>query len=48
VIVLSTEAAEVTVDRALELGADAYATKPVAIDELEQAMKKAFKAHGIN
>jgi two-component system phosphate regulon response regulator PhoB len=48
VIMLSTEAAEITIDRALELGADTYVTKPVAIEELEQAMKKAFKAHGIN
>jgi CheY-like chemotaxis protein len=47
VIMLSTEAAEVMIDKALELGADAYVTKPVAIEELEQAMMKAFKAHGI-
>jgi two-component system chemotaxis response regulator CheY len=46
VIMLSTEAADVTVDRALALGADAYVTKPVAIEELEQAIEKAFKAHG--
>jgi CheY-like chemotaxis protein len=48
IIMLSTEASEVTVDKALELGADSYVTKPVAIEELEQAMKKAFQAHGIN
>ena len=47
IIILSTEAAEVTIDKALELGVDAYVTKPVAIDELEQAIKKAFMAHGI-
>ena len=41
VVVLSTEAAEVTVDRAMNAGADAYVTKPVALDELEQAIKKA-------
>lgn len=46
VIVLSTEAADVTVDKALALGADAYVTKPVAIEELEKAMEKAFMAHG--
>jgi two-component system chemotaxis response regulator CheY len=46
VVMLSTEAADVTVDRALALGADAYVTKPVALEELEQAMEKAFKAHG--
>jgi DNA-binding response OmpR family regulator len=42
---LSTEAADVMVDRALELGADAYVTKPVAIEELQAAMDRAFKAH---
>jgi CheY-like chemotaxis protein len=47
VIMLSTEAADVMVDKALALGADAYVTKPVAIEELEVAMKKAFKVHGI-
>jgi DNA-binding response OmpR family regulator len=46
VIMLSTEAADVTVDRALALGADAYITKPVALDELETALHKAFMAHG--
>jgi two-component system alkaline phosphatase synthesis response regulator PhoP len=46
VIMLSTEAADVTVDRALALGADAYVTKPVAIDELERAIQKALIAHG--
>jgi len=45
IIILSTEAADVTVDRALDLGADAYITKPVAINELEEAMNKAFHAH---
>jgi two-component system alkaline phosphatase synthesis response regulator PhoP len=48
VVMLSTEAAEVTIDRALALGADDYVTKPVAIDELEKALRKAFLAHGIN
>ena len=46
VVMLSTEAADVTVDQALAIGADAYVTKPVAIEELEAAMTKAFKAHG--
>jgi DNA-binding response OmpR family regulator len=46
VIMLSTEAADVTMDRALELGADAYITKPVSVDELEQAIEKAILAHG--
>jgi CheY-like chemotaxis protein len=46
VIMLSTEAADVTVDKALALGADAYATKPVALDEMQSALAKAFLAHG--
>jgi CheY-like chemotaxis protein len=48
VVMLSTEASDVMIDRAMALGADAYVTKPVAIEELEEAMKKAFRAHGEN
>jgi DNA-binding response OmpR family regulator len=29
------------------MGADAYVTKPVAVEELEEAVQKAFRAHGI-
>jgi two-component system KDP operon response regulator KdpE len=46
IVMLSTEAADVQVDRALAMGADAYVTKPVSLEELETAMQKAFKAHG--
>jgi two-component system chemotaxis response regulator CheY len=46
VVMLSTEAADVTVDKAMAIGADAYVTKPVALEELERALKKAFAAHG--
>ena len=46
VIMLSTEAADVMVDKVLATGADAYTTKPVTIEELETALKKAFSAHG--
>jgi DNA-binding response OmpR family regulator len=46
IIMLSTEAADVMVDKALALGADAYVTKPVAIDELEEAINKALFVHG--
>jgi CheY-like chemotaxis protein len=46
IIILSTEAADVMVDRAMALGADGYETKPVAINELETAMQKALAAHG--
>jgi two-component system chemotaxis response regulator CheY len=45
VIMLSTEAADVTVDKALALGADGYVTKPVTIEELEKAMNMAFQKH---
>jgi CheY-like chemotaxis protein len=45
VVMLSTEAADVLVDKAMDLGADAYVTKPVAIEELDLALKKAFLAH---
>ena len=47
VVMLSTEAADVMVDKAMALGADSYVTKPVAIEELENAMKVAFQAHGL-
>lgn len=45
IIILSSEAADVVVDRALELGADAYVMKPVTIEELEKAMATAFSNH---
>ena len=45
VVMLSSEAADVTVDRAMELGADGYVMKPVTIDELEKAINTAFKKY---
>ena len=45
IIMLSSEAADSTVDQALALGADAYAMKPVTIEELEKAMAQAFYKH---
>jgi CheY-like chemotaxis protein len=45
VIMLSTEAADVTVDQALSLGADEYITKPVTIEELEKAVNSALQKH---
>jgi CheY-like chemotaxis protein len=45
IVMLSSEAADTMVDRALELGADAYIMKPVTIDELEKAMSTAFYKH---
>ena len=38
ILMLSTEAADVTVDKALTLGADGYVSKPVTIEELEKAI----------
>lgn len=45
VIMLSSEAADLQVDIAMNKGADAYITKPVSLDELEEAMKSAFQKH---
>jgi len=46
VVMLSTETSAMMVDRTLALGADAYVTKPVALDELDAAIKKAMGVHG--
>ncbi|MEW6285605.1 MAG: response regulator [Chloroflexota bacterium] len=45
IVMLSSETADVMVDRAMQLGADAYVTKPVTIEELEKAMATAFYRH---
>jgi len=45
VIMLSTEAADVTVDKAMALGADGYVMKPATIDELEKALNNALQKH---
>ena len=45
IIMLSSEAADTMVDRAMELGADTYVMKPVTIEELEKAMATAFYKH---
>jgi two-component system, chemotaxis family, chemotaxis protein CheY len=45
ILMLSTEAADVTVDKALTLGADGYVSKPVTIEELEKALNEAFQKH---
>ncbi len=46
IIMLSSEAADVQIIEALKLGADAYVTKPVSLDELDAAIQTAFKNHG--
>ena len=46
VVMLSSEAADVMIDKAYSLGADGYVTKPVIIEELERALNLAFEKHG--
>jgi DNA-binding response OmpR family regulator len=43
VLMLSSEAADIMIDRALEIGADGYVTKPVTLEELESAMGEASR-----
>jgi DNA-binding response OmpR family regulator len=45
VIMLSSEAADVTVDRAMAIGADGYVTKPVTLEELERVLGDAFRKY---
>jgi DNA-binding response OmpR family regulator len=41
IIMLSSEAADIQVDTALDLGADAYVFKPVTLEELDEALETA-------
>jgi two-component system chemotaxis response regulator CheY len=43
VVMLSTESSDVMMERARKLGADAYVSKPVTLEELERAMNEAFE-----
>jgi DNA-binding response OmpR family regulator len=45
IVMLSSESADSTVDKALKMGADAYIMKPVIIEELEKAMATALHKH---
>ncbi|HEY4490610.1 MAG TPA: response regulator [Acidobacteriota bacterium] len=45
IIMLSSEAGDNMVDKALQMGADSYLSKPVTIEELEKAMTAAFQKH---
>lgn len=45
IVMLSSEAGDTMVDKALELGADSYVMKPVTIEELDKAMAAAFYKH---
>jgi CheY-like chemotaxis protein len=47
VVMLSSEAADTMIDKALRRGADTYVTKPVTLEELEKAMEDAFAKHAI-
>ncbi|HSL45292.1 MAG TPA: response regulator [Anaerolineales bacterium] len=43
VIMLSSEASDTMVDRAMQMGADSYLIKPITIEELEKAMEAALQ-----
>jgi DNA-binding response OmpR family regulator len=45
IVMLSSEAADVTVDEAMALGADSYVMKPATLEELEKAINLAFQKH---
>lgn len=45
IIMLTSEAGDVMLEKALHLGADSYAIKPVTIEELDKAMSEAFYKH---
>jgi CheY-like chemotaxis protein len=45
IVMLSSEAADTIIEKALTAGADGYVTKPVTIEELEKAMSNAFVRH---
>ena len=48
IIMLSSEAADTMVERALQVGADAYVLKPVTLEELDKAMTVSFSKHPIS
>jgi len=45
IVMLSSETTDIQVDEALAKGADAFVFKPVTLDELEGAIRKAVAAH---
>jgi CheY-like chemotaxis protein len=47
IVMLSSEAADTMIDKALRYGADSYITKPVTLEEMEKAMEEAFSKHKI-
>lgn len=48
IVMLSSEAADTMIDKALQLGADTYVVKPVTLEEIEKAMANAFSKHIIS
>ena len=44
VVMLSSEHTDFQIDEALKKGADAYVLKPAMLDDLEEAIQKAFAA----
>src|SRR5512139_454478 len=47
IVMLSSEASDVMMDKALRYGADSYITKPVTLEELEKALEDAYMKHRI-
>ena len=45
IVILSSESSDSTVDKALQLGADAYVMKPATIEELQKAMETSIGKH---
>jgi CheY-like chemotaxis protein len=45
IVILSSESTDSIVDKALQLGADAYLMKPATIEELEKAMETSIHKH---
>lgn len=46
IVMLSNEFAETQIYAALDMGADAYVTKPATLEDLESAIKDAFRTKG--
>jgi DNA-binding response OmpR family regulator len=45
VIMLSNEATDVVINKAMQLGADGYLSKPVTIEEMERVINATFQKH---
>ncbi|MDQ2692226.1 MAG: response regulator [Chloroflexota bacterium] len=45
IVMLSSESADTTIEKALKLGADTYLVKPVTIEELDKALRTAIQNH---